>query len=138
MAAVDAQRGLGLGHGVALQGLHRGGGPSGRRGDLACFVAEGPLVGENLCGVLACEHCWNTVMALASDRSFELIRVNMPFTHMLTTLAKPTFLSQVDLAIEAVHSDFACVNGGAGRICKEIQAGGRAKVIAGQRRHTAL
>ena len=139
MAAVDAQGGLGLGHGVALQGLHGGGGASGRRGDLARFVAEGPLVGENLCGVLACEHCWNTVVELASDVCwFELIRINMPFTHILTTLAKPTFLSQVGLAIEAVHSDFACINGGAGRICEEIQAGRRAKVITGQGRHTAL
>lgn len=58
VASVDTQGRLGLGHGLTLQRLHcRTGSREGCR-DLTGFIAEGPLVSENLCGVLAGEHCW--------------------------------------------------------------------------------
>ncbi len=61
MAPIYTQGRLGLSHGLTLERLHCK--ICSREGcrDLSSFIAEGSLVCENLCGVLAGEHCQREV-----------------------------------------------------------------------------
>lgn len=62
MTSIYTQGRLGLSHGLTLKRFHCN--ICSREGccDLASFIAEGSLVRQNLCGVLAGEHCWREEM----------------------------------------------------------------------------
>lgn len=62
MTSIYTQRRLGLSHGLTLETLHCGVCTKDARCDPASFIAEGPLVCEDLCGVLGGEHWWREQM----------------------------------------------------------------------------
>lgn len=74
MASIYTQGWLGLSHGLSLEWLDCRIGSREGRCDLASFIAEGALVSENFCGVLAGEHC-------GKDGKNSLIQLNKDFFH---------------------------------------------------------
>lgn len=75
MTSIYTQGRLGLSHGLTLERLHCT--IRSREGccDLASFITEGSLVCQDLCGVLAGEHCWRK--EIGCEEQDNMIHVNI-------------------------------------------------------------